>query len=322
MKTYNFIYNQSNFTNDIDLLSLKDETKCFSTDFLWSRGECFKRSYDFILSKLPQAICLGTTTDGEIINDTVTTFQTVVSISIFEKTELKTAHCNFQSSFETGKELAKRLVKDNTKLLILFTDGTYMNAEEFLKGITFSYPDIPVCGGMAGDNGEFVKTFISSSKTILNKGAVGVSLNSDILKIVTDYKFDWKGIGLEHTIDEVDGNRIYKIDGMNPIDFYDKYLGSNFSKTEFPLILQQEGIPKARAVIAKHEDGSLSCGGNLQKGDKVKIGFGDAQSLLKSPIESLKNLHQIKAQTVFCLLMYGKKKVYAKFDKPSSSSLC
>jgi signal transduction histidine kinase len=299
MKTYNFIYNQSNFTNDIDLLSLKDEPNVLVQIFCGQGESVLKEAIDFILSKLPQAICLGTTTDGEIINDTVTTFQTVVSISIFEKTELKTAHCTLHSSFETGKELAKRLVEENTKLLILFTDGIHMNAEEFLKGVTSLYPNIPVCGGMAGDNGEFVKTFISSSKTILNKGAVGVSLNSDILKIVTDYKFDWKGIGLEHTIDEVDGNRIYKIDGMSPIDFYDKYLGSNFSKTEFPLILQQEGIPKARAVIAKHEDGSLSCGGNLQKGDKVKIGFGDAQSLLKSPIESLKNLHQIKAQTFF-----------------------
>lgn len=36
--------------------------------------------------------------------------------------------------------------------------------------------------------------------TLLSAGVVGVSLNSNILQVATDYKFDRKPIGLQHTI--------------------------------------------------------------------------------------------------------------------------
>jgi len=52
---------------------------------------------------------------------------------------------------------------------------------------------------------------------------------------------------------------------MKAAEFYDKYLGGNFSQTEFPLILEKHGVIMARAVIAKHEDGSLSYSGNFSE---------------------------------------------------------
>jgi signal transduction histidine kinase len=134
---------------------------------------------------------------------------------------------------------------------------------------------------------------------ILEKGVVGVSLNSDYLKVATDYKFDWKPIGVEHTIEEVENNRIYKIDGMTPVKFYEKYLGNHVSQTEFPLIVKRNGVKMARAVIAKHEDGSLSCAGNLVTGDRVRIGFGDVKALMRDPIQAMKKLRNFQAETFY-----------------------
>ncbi|WP_024956013.1 FIST N-terminal domain-containing protein [Sulfurospirillum arcachonense] len=302
MKTHNYKYSTGLLNELIDFSLFKEEKNILVQIFCGQSEVIFETIIHDVLENIPHAICIGTTTDGEICEDTVTLLQTIISISIFESTNLQIAYEKYadeKDSFPCGYDLASRLVTKNTKLLILFTDGTNINAEEFLKGIESYDSSVVICGGMAGDNGQFIKTYISAQNTILSQGAVGVSLNSDILQIATDYKFDWQAIGLEHTIEEVEGNRIYKIDGMKPVDFYGKYLGSNVSQTEFPLIVQSKGLPKARAVIAKHEDGSLSCGGNLQKGDKVKIGFGDAKSLIKSPIEVLKNLQKVNAQTFF-----------------------
>ena len=91
----------------------------------------------------------------------------------------------------------------NTKLLILFTDGIYTIGEEFLKGVEDQNRDILIAGGMAGDNGEFKKTYVSCGKNILSNGAVGVSLNSDVLSVSNYYRFNWNTIGIEHTIDKV-----------------------------------------------------------------------------------------------------------------------
>lgn len=299
LKTYNFCYETGNLQDSIDFSLFEHEKNVLVQIFCGQNKDVLTYITDIILNHIPNAICLGTTTDGEIFGDSITTLRTVISISIFEHTTIKTAYIQDKDSFQCGMILASNLITPNTKLLILFSDGTRMNAEEFLQGVESYNATVPICGGMAGDNGKFEQTYISSQRTILNEGVVGVSLNSDILKVATDYKFDWKPIGLTHTISKVHDNRVYLIDDINANDFYDKYLGSNFSQTEFPLILEKNGVIMARAVIAKHEDGSLSYSGNFSEGDQVRIGFGDAESLMKDPIEVLENLHAINVETYY-----------------------
>jgi len=299
MRTYNFCYETGVLQDIIDFSLFEHENNVLVQIFCGQDKEVLTYLTGVILSHIPKAICIGTTTDGEIYGDSITTLRSVISISIFEHTFIKTAYIQDKDSFQCGVKLASELVTPNTKLLILFSDGTRMNAEEFLHGIESFNATIPICGGMAGDNGKFERTFISSQNTILSEGVVGVSLNSDILKVATDYKFDWKPIGLKHTITKVRDNRVYLIDDMKAAYFYDKYLGCNFSRIEFPLILEKHGVIMARAVIGKHEDGSLSFSGNLEEGDQVRIGFGDAESLIKDPIEVLKNLHAIDIETFY-----------------------
>jgi len=184
--------------------------------------------------------------------------------------------------------LAKELVTDETKLLILFTDGSTTNGEEFLKGIESFDNKVMICGGMAGDNANFTQTYIASGNKIFNDGAVAVALDSKILKIHNDYSFNWSPIGVEHTIDEIQDNRVIKISGMRPLDFYEKYLGEYVAKSlpatgiEFPLIVERNGIQMARAVIAKHNDGTLSFAGNLTQGDRVKLGFGNVEMIMNN----------------------------------------
>jgi len=299
MRTYNFSYDTGALQEMIDFTLFANERNILVQIFCGQNKEVLTYLTKVILEHMPHAICIGTTTDGEVYGDSISTLRSVISISIFEHTFIKTAYIQDKDSFQCGIKLASELITPNTKLLILFSDGTKMNAEEFLHGVESFNAKIPICGGMAGDNGKFEQTYISSQNTILSEGVVGVSLNSDILKVATDYKFDWKPVGLKHTITKVNNNRVYKIDNMKAAYFYDKYLGSNFSRTEFPLILEKNGVIMARAVIGKHEDASLSFSGNLEEGDQVRIGFGDAESLIKDPIEVLKNLHSIDIQTFY-----------------------
>lgn len=299
MRTYNFCYETGTLQEIIDFSLFEREKNVLVQIFCGQDKGVLTYLSEVILRHIPDAICIGTTTDGEIYGDSITTSRTVISISIFEHTFIKTAYVQDEDSFQCGVKLASDLITPNTKLLILFSDGTRMNAEEFLHGVESFNATIPICGGMAGDNGRFEQTYISSQNTILGEGVVGVSLNSDMLQVATDYKFDWKPVGLKHTITKVNNNRVYMIDDMKAAFFYDKYLGSNFSRTEFPLILEKNGVIMARAVIGKHEDGSLSFSGNLEEGDHVRIGFGDAESLIKDPIEVLKNLHTIDIETFY-----------------------
>ncbi len=305
MKTYNHILNNNSITDTIDITHLTSKDNVLIQVFCGADGETLQKIIHQLQALLPNAVCIGTTTDGEIQEHHVSTKQTVISISVFEKTSIKSSFVNTGNSFQNGVLLAQNLLEENTKLIITFSDGTSTNGEEFLKGIESINNKVIVAGGMAGDNGNFVQTFISEGTHVLHKGAVGISLNSDELSVQNNYSFNWSPIGLEHKIDRVEANRVYSIDGTTPIEFYAKYLGEDVANAlpatgiEFPLIIEKNGMKIARAVLAKHHDGSLSFAGNLNVGDSVRLGFGNAEMIIDQSNDSLKKFYESSIETFF-----------------------
>lgn len=293
MKTLTYTIKNQALDLLVDFESLKNEKNILVQVFCGQTKERFEKILKELKRNLPQAVCIGSSTDGEINNENISTLKTVISISIFEDTIIKTACGVDRNSFKNGVYLASELINEDTKLLIAFTDGEYTNGEEFLNGISSINNNVLVAGGMAADNANFKQTFICSNDKILTKGAVAISLSSKRLKVCNAYNFNWSPIGIEHEIEEVEGNRVYKISGLTPLEFYEKYLGDYVAKAlpatgiEFPLIIKRGGIPLARAVIQKHEDGSLSFAGNLHKGDIVKLGFGNVELIASNPLKNL-----------------------------------
>lgn len=299
MKTYNYTFNNNNLTDLIDYSLFVNEKNILVQIFCGHEESTLELISNEIRNMLPQSFCIGTTTDGEISNETISTLKTVISISIFKDTIIKGHLIEGLDFFQNGIEMANTISQANTKLIITFTDGTNTNAEEYLKGIECYDKNLMICGGMAGDNGIFKKTHISYQGKIISEGAVAISLNSDILEVKNAHKFDWIPIGIEHTIDKMNGNRICSISGMSAQEFYKKYLGESFVQAEYPLIVQRNGINVARAVLTKYDDGSLGCGGNLYEGDIVKLGFANSEMLMQNPIEYIESINTFKAETFF-----------------------
>lgn len=299
MKTYNYAFKKNTFINDIDYKIFRNESNILIQIFSGENKRILEYLTQTLTKMIPQAVCIGTTTDGEINDENISTLQSVISISVFENTTLNAHIIEGYDCFNNGYAMAQNVVQDKTKLLITFTSGMDTNAEDYLKGIEKYDNSIIVSGGMAGDNGQFKETSISLGTKVVTQGYVAVTLNSDSLKVNNGRKFDWIPIGLEHTIDKVEGNRIYSISGMNPTEFYRKYLGESVAQTEFPLIVERNGIATARAVLMEHDDGSLSCGGNLRKGDIVRLSFGDAEAIMSNSLQSFDNLASYPIETFF-----------------------
>ena len=319
MTTDVYTYKSQHLHKLIDFSKYQEKEHILIQIFCGQTSEVLENLIEEFSKFLPNANCIATTTDGEIINDNIHVDKTVISISIFEKTFIKSAHIDGNDSFKNGEELAKKLVTENTKLFILFTDGTTSNGEDFLKGIGSIAPAVTIAGGMAGDNARFIQTYISEGTTMLKHGAVGVSLNSEYLRIKNDFSFNWQTIGLEHNIDKAKNNRVYTIDGLSAVDFYAKYLGQNIvdklpaTGIEFPLIIERNGYKIARAVLSKNADNSLSFAGNLNTGEKVKLGFGNAELILKESLSSLEHLYQNSVETFFIYSCMARRRYMPRF---------
>ena len=304
MKTVNYTFQNNNLSTLIDFTLFENENNILVQIFCGHDANTLQLISNHIEQNLPQAICIGTTTDGEINNATVSTLKSIISISVFEETSInafliENDENDRKNDFDYGHTMAQNIATKESKLLITFTDGTSSNAENYLKGIESYNKNLMVCGGMAGDNGVFKQTHISLGSKVICKGFVAVTLNSEILQVNNAHKFDWIPIGIEHTIDKVKGNRIYEISGMSAQAFYEKYLGQSYVQAEYPLIVKRNNIDIARAVLTKNEDGSLNCAGNLFEGDVVRLGFANAQMLLQNPIDYISNINSFNSETFF-----------------------
>jgi hypothetical protein len=305
MRTDTYTVTDTAALEQIDLSLFKREADLLVQIFCGQEKHFLKQISTYLSEHLPSAHIIGTTTDGEIAQEHITTEHTVISFSSFAQTVLNSTYVRGENAFENGVYLAKSLVEKDTRLLILFSDGTTTNGEAFLKGVESVAKEVVIAGGMAGDNGQFVQTYVSHGGQLLAQGAVGVALNSNHLHVYNDFSFNWSPIGVEHTIDHAEHNRVYSIDDMSPVDFYTKYLGEQVSEAlpatgiEFPLITNKDGIDVARAVIARHEDDSLSFAGNLHSGDKVRLGFGNAKMIMKESFASLSETYQYPIESFF-----------------------
>lgn len=305
MKTVTYTITASDAVNSLNLEEFNIEKNILVQVFCGQGKVMMESVVKSIADRLPHAHCLAVTTDGEIDQERISTEETVIALSLFEKTILRGAAIEGSDAFSNGAYLAETLVREDTKLLILFTDGTSTNGEAFLHGVESISREVVIAGGMAGDNGGFTQTYVSYGRQILKEGAVGIALNSDLLHIYNDFSFNWSPIGVEHTIDHAVNNRVYSIDSMNPVAFYSKYLGGQVSEAlpatgiEFPLIVKKEGRDIARAVIARHADDSLSFAGNLDSGDRVRLGFGNAKMIMKDSFCTLEHTYDYPIESFF-----------------------
>ncbi len=259
-----------------------------------------------IVALFPTASLIGSSTDGEICSGRVSVGKTVVSFTQFEKTKLQTTLIeNDTDYYQVGQVLANVLLTPSVKLLITFTDGLECNGEDYLRGVSSVAEQVIVVGGMAGDNAQFSETYVFTHNKITSHGAVGVALINPDLLIHTDYSFNWLSIGKSMKITKVDQNRIYTIDGLSAYEVYEKYLGSDVAGKlpaigiEFPLIIQKESGPVARALLAKHHDGSLSFGGNFRVGDYVTFGYGDIDMILNHSTETHQDMTTKAVEAIF-----------------------
>ncbi|MCD6191119.1 MAG: PAS domain S-box protein, partial [Sulfurimonas sp.] len=259
-----------------------------------------------ILSIIPNATLIGSSTAGEIYNGNMQEHSSVLSISIFEKTSFKAFALKEEDPFNAGLKMADALKSENCKCIITFSDGLKLDGEKYLEGLShLTNENVVIAGGTAADLFKFEKTFTILNSDVFSGGVVGVSLSGDELEAYSDYNLGWKAIGPVFTITKSDGNRVYEIDNKNIIDVYRDVLGDDVandipaSTIEFPLIKQEHDTLIARSMITKLDDNSILYAGSLKEGEKVQFGIGSATlvNIYNSSAE-IKN-HNVQASFIY-----------------------
>jgi hypothetical protein len=312
MRSYNFEYkNDIQFQDyieksDIDPNSRNILVQVFTSN---SNRQEIITICEQIKKHLPWAQIIGTTTSGEILECDFTENTTILSISVFDVTTVKTAivkcQVNSGNEFQTGVEFVKQLNFKNAKVIIMFSDGIFTNSDEILKGIESVNNQILVAGGRAADNGSLKETLIFNDREIINCGVVGAVLINSELYVYNFYSLCWSPIGKRMTVSKARGDVIYEIDNIKVRDVYEKYLGEEIANnlpkgaTEFALLTERNNMEIARVAFGENIDEGVKYIGNVYQGEKVFFSHGNYKELVKRSQEIIAEILKNPVESMF-----------------------
>lgn len=244
-----------------------------------------------IMSRLPKAYLVGASASGGIYKGVLEMESTVVSIMVFEDTQLKI--CSFSDQTDP--------LEDGEKFLAKCRGMNHLVGIEFMatlrsfnvQGFFGQLEDLPshvaVFGGGANTFSLEEDTYVFTDKVILDAGMVVVCFSSPTLSIRVDAGFGWKPLGASMEITATHGSLIVReLDHKPAVSVYEKYLkiypNEHFMKhvLEFPLLLERGGVSLARLPDAFTEDGSLVFNADCHEGEYVRLAYGDSNEILEN----------------------------------------
>lgn len=306
MQNFNHIFtSQKKFKSFLEEHKISESDKPFIQLFIGNNDtENLQNILSVINTLLPLASIISTSTAGEIIDGQMVENSAVLSLTIFQSTNVHVALIEGKDEKDIADKVVN-LTTPLTKLIIAFNNVYANDGEDFIKALGKKIPHVKIAGGNAGDNGAFAAQTVVGAGTKTSTTAVAVALlDSERLQIFNEHLLNWQTIGESMTITKADKSTIYEINNKKAQDIYREFLGDDvadnlpMSGIEFPLIFEN-GVSIARAPVAVGSEGELIMAGHIKEGSAVKFGFGDIIENEKSATEIVENFSKNPVQCIF-----------------------
>jgi PAS domain S-box-containing protein len=320
MKLLNYIYqneselieyiNQYKIANDANIL-----IQIFASGNEIKTIESVRKQLKIIL---PNAIIIGTTTAGIIDNKTIYDNQINISFSSFEKSSVKSvSYFNKDERFILND--IKKLINTKTKLIISFANTLRFDATSLLKNLTSTHKNIIIAGGNAGDDYKFSSCYTFNNYST-DCDIVFAIIDSDILKVHSNYILNWETIGKEMTITKANGSKIYEVDNKKTLDIFKHYLGDSIAEdmlihgVEFPLIYKKNQTDVARVAVAVDEnEGSVTFAGTIEEGTKVRFGYANIEHIENENKRLIKDVYTNKNEAIFIYSCAARRQILGSY---------
>ena len=262
----------------------------------------------FFYKCYPNAIIVGVTAASTIDSSEVLEDTSIVSISRLKKGKFFSSYAEGESK-EVGRKIGEKLKNysqnHRQRFILLLSDGTETDGDALLEGVSQTFPKVPIVGGMASIRDMHKPTAVFFKNKIIKKGAVGILIEGEF-SFKTSYLFDWEEIGRENLVTHSEANRVFTINGIPAVEFYENYLGKEVAEKlpeigcEYPLVFKKNGVKIARACIKKYPDGSLGFAGRIPTGQNVRIASGSLRgfSVKENVIKKLLDIAE-NSETIF-----------------------
>lgn len=274
----------------------------------------------------PQSILTGCSTSGEINGVNVNDNTFIATAIKFEHTKIKyhkVKIADYQSSFEAGEDLVKKLLADDLKHVFVLSEGLNVNGSELVNGLRSQLPEgVNATGGLAGDGADFKETLVLSTEGKAESGIItAIGFYGQKIQIGYGSLGGWDSFGIERSVTKSIGNVLYEIDNLPALELYKSFLGEKAddlpaSGLLFPLSMRTEegDVPVVRTILAINEDDqSLTFAGDIPEGSYIKLMKANSDRLINGAENAAKvsvnALNDKKAELAILISCVGRKLV-------------
>jgi len=247
----------------------------------------------------PESHIVGCSTCGQIHGDDISDDEVVAVALRFARTRVRVASQAIASRDESrrcGVDLAQRMAAPDLAGVFILSDGLNVNGSELVAGITEVVgPDLPVTGGLAGDD-RFEQTLVEADAEPSPNRVALIGFYGSSVRIAHGCAGGWDVFGPRRKVTKSEGSMVIELDGEPPLDLYTRYLGEEAaaempgSGLAFPLRIHDEAEPHrqiVRSVFAVDRDArTLTFAADIPEGctaqlmranfDSLAAGAGDA----------------------------------------------
>ncbi len=250
--------------------------------------------------KYPNIELIGCTTDGEMssrlgcIEDSITLilfYSDTIQIKTGLGTELSN---NIDEATKNAVNEAQSKLDNEAKFCVVLSESLTVSGVAMLKGIQKTIGvKFPIFGGLAADQWGMKKTYQFYKDQVLTDSVQVMLFSGDII-FSSGIANGWEPIGHKKRVSKVDKNIVYELEDEPILDFYNKYLGGNYSRvpTEYPLAVFPENDDKffIRSPFTFNEnDKSITFFGDITENAIVQLVAGTTEKISVASETALKN---------------------------------
>ena len=268
------------------------------------------KRYEEIEVLFPNAIKLGCSTAGEIIDEEVLDDSICLNAIEFEKTPIRLGTLNISSTelspVEAGQKIGQELQNEDLKALFVLSDGQMVNGSELVEGLTQVVgPEVIITGGLAGDGGAFEKTLLSANMPPVEGQIAVLGLYGEHIRIGHGSVGGWDTFGPLRTITQSAGNVLYELDEKPALELYKQYLGEQAtalpgSALLFPLQINEPGKSghgTVRTILNVSElSQSMTFAGDIPQGYEAQLMMANFENLIEGASEAANHANLLAFQ--------------------------
>ena len=249
---------------------------------------------DIIKREMPDALYMGCSTNGNILNGEFSEYDIAVTCTVCEYPNTRMEIKQFELTPESEVSVTDKVIRyvnDNPwiKAVEMFVVIRGLSMTGFCDRLDNLRDDVLVFGGGAfvPDFGDSACVF-SNDKDIMDRGVVFFFIGGNDIHIDNTYITGWKPLGRELNVTRASGVYLNELDNKPAFDTYYKYLNIKndehfFTNTlEFPFVYDHNGISILRAPVASLPDGTLEMTADIKENVKARIAYGDPWTILES----------------------------------------